>query len=63
MLSYRFGTVNDFNWGFKPVLSHSKPHTFTTFIGEGKENEMHLLSLPGHIEYEQNDRKVKESTS
>ena len=21
-------------WGFKPVLSYSKPHTFSTFIGE-----------------------------
>jgi len=24
MLSYRLGTVNDFHWGFKPVLSYSK---------------------------------------
>ena len=22
MLSYRLGTVNDFHWGFKPVLSY-----------------------------------------
>jgi len=29
MLSYRLGTVNDFHWGFKPVLSYSKPHTFS----------------------------------
>ena len=28
MLSYRLGTVNDFHWEFKPVLSYSKPHTF-----------------------------------
>jgi len=27
MLSYRLGTVNDFHWEFKPVLSYSKPHT------------------------------------
>ena len=27
MLSYRLGTVNDFHWGFKPVLSYSKPHS------------------------------------
>jgi len=26
MLSYRLGTVNDFHWEFKPVLSYSKPH-------------------------------------
>ena len=31
MLSYRLGTVNDFHWEFKPVLSYSKPHTFSTF--------------------------------
>ena len=26
MLSYRLGTVNDFHWELKPVLSYSKPH-------------------------------------
>ena len=25
MLSYRLGTVNDFHWELKPVLSYSKP--------------------------------------
>jgi len=44
MLSYRLGTVNDFHWGFKPVLSYSKPHTFLTFFGEEKERKMHLIS-------------------
>jgi len=45
MLSYRFGTVNDFHWDFKPVLSYSKPHTFSRFFfGEEKEKNMHLLS-------------------
>jgi len=47
MLSYRLGTVNDFHWEFKPVLSYSKPHTFSTFFGEEKERKkerMHLLS-------------------
>jgi len=39
MLSYRLGTVNDFHWGFKPVLSYSKPHTFSTFFGEEKERK------------------------
>jgi len=24
MLNYRLGTVNDFHWEFKPVLSYSK---------------------------------------
>jgi len=37
MLSYRLGTVIDFHWGFKPVLSYSKPHTFSTSLGEEKE--------------------------
>jgi len=37
MLSYRLGTVNDFHWEFKPVLSYSKPHTFSTFFEEEKE--------------------------
>jgi len=27
MFSYRFGTVNDFHWGFTAVFSYSKPHT------------------------------------
>jgi len=39
MLSYRLGTVNDFHWGFKPVLSFSKPHTFSTSLGEEKERK------------------------
>jgi len=36
MLNYRLGTVNEKHWGFKPVLSYSKPHDFSTFIGEKK---------------------------
>ena len=60
MLCYRLGTVNDFHWGFKPVLRHSKPHTFSTFIGEEKEkqlciNTMYLV----HIKHEHKDKKVK----
>jgi len=39
MLSYRLGTVNDFHWGFKSVLSYSKPQTFSTFFGEEKERK------------------------
>ena len=42
MLSYRLGTVNDLHKGFNPVLSCSKHHSFSTFIGEENENEMHL---------------------
>jgi len=36
---YRLGTVNDFYWEFKPVLSYSKPHTFSTFFKEEKERK------------------------
>ena len=36
MLSYRLGTVNDFHWEFKPVLSYSKPYTFITFFEDEK---------------------------
>ena len=43
MLNYRLGTVNDFHWKFKPVLSFSKPHTFSTFFGEENKENMHLL--------------------
>ena len=58
MLSYRLGTVNDFHWEFKPVLSYSKPHTFSTFL----EKKICIYSLqPGHLEAEHNDRKVKRS--
>jgi len=38
MLSYGLGTVNDFHWGFKPVLSYSKPHILNIF-GEEKERK------------------------
>jgi len=37
MLNYRFGTVNEKHWGFKPVFRYSKPYTFSTFSGEEKE--------------------------
>jgi len=44
MLSYRLGTVNDFHWEFKPVLSYGKPHTFSTLFGEEKERK-HAFTL------------------
>jgi len=45
MLSYRLGTVNDFHWEFKPGLSYSKPHTFSTIFEKKKKEKMHLISL------------------
>ena len=39
MLRYRLGTVNDFYWEFKPILSNSTPRTFSTFFGEEKERK------------------------
>jgi len=51
MLSYRLGTVNDFLWGFKPVLSYSKPHTFSACFGEEKERKIAFnLSNLNHTE-------------
>jgi len=50
MLSYRLGTVNDFHWGFKPVLSYSKlmkgkALTLSQHLLEKKKKEkMHLIS-------------------
>jgi len=61
MLNYRLGTVNDFLWEFKPVLSYSKPHTFSTLFGEEQEKICIYSLQPGHVESEQNDRKVKRS--
>jgi len=53
MLSYRLGTVNDFHWEFKPVLSYSKPYTFSTFLGEEKErkNEFNLSNHMTYLKY------------
>ena len=45
-------------WEFKPVLSYSKPHTFSTVFGE-EENAFTLQKGP--LEAEQNNRKVKKS--
>jgi len=42
MLSYRLGTVNDIHREFKPVLSYSKPQTFSTFFGEKRKNAFTL---------------------
>jgi len=59
MLGYRLGTVNDFHWGLKPVLSFIKPHTFSTFVGEEKRKKCIYSLHSGHLKAEQNDRKVK----
>jgi len=62
MLSYRLGMVNDFHWEFKPVLSYSKPHNFSTSFGEEKRKKKCIYSLqPGHLEAEQHDSIVKRS--
>jgi len=45
MLNHRLATVNGFHWGLKPVLIYSKPHTFSTFIGEKKRKYVHFISL------------------
>jgi len=60
MLSYRLGTVNDFHWEFKPVLSYSKPHTFSTFFGEEKERK-NAFHISNQATGKQNNRKVKRS--
>jgi len=52
MLSIRL--VNDFHWEFKLVLSYSKPHTFSTFVGEEKEKTMHLLGMGRYSPYRYN---------
>jgi len=52
MLSYRLGTVNNFQWGLKPGLSCNKYHTFL----EKKKKNVPLLSLlPDQLEYKKND--------
>jgi len=40
MLSYRPGTFNDVHWRFKPVLSYSKPHIFSTLYGLGLQSAL-----------------------
>ena len=45
MLNYRLGTVNEKQWGFKPVFGCSKPHTFSTFSGQEKELRRAFLKL------------------
>ena len=49
MLSYRLGTVNDFHWGFNPVLSYSKPYTFLTFNGEEKRKKSAFTILRQNV--------------
>ena len=43
------GTVNDFHWEFKPVLSYSKSHTFSTFFREEKDRKAALCLAFGRI--------------
>ena len=45
------GTVNDFHWEFKPVLSYSKSHTFSTFFGEEQDKSCIMSSFWTHLNY------------
>jgi len=60
MLSYRLGMVNDFHWESKPVLSYSKPHTFSTFLEKKKKEKMHLIS-PSHARSDTQHQKQEMS--
>jgi len=53
MLNYRLGTVNEKHWGFKPVFRCSKPHTYSTFIGEENESLCRYSLFLGHLEHGQ----------
>ena len=58
MLNYRLGTVNENDWGFKPVFRCSKPHTFSTFSGEEKEKTKQFTK-PKIVD---DDRSLKPAT-
>ena len=47
-IGYSLGSVNDLHWGFDPALRYIKPHSLSTFIGEGNETEMYLF-YQGHL--------------
>jgi len=48
------------HWGFKPVLSYSKPYTYYTYFGEVKTwNEKHLFSIPRPLSIWTKLRKMK----
>jgi len=52
ILNYRLGTVNEKHWGFKPVFRCSKPHTYSTFIGEEIENQIYsYMFFLGYLEH------------
>jgi len=53
MLNYRLGTVNENHWGFKPVFRCSKPHTYSTFIGEANEYLCRYSLFLCHLEHGQ----------
>ena len=59
MLNYHLGTVNEKHWGFKPVFRCSKPHTYSTFIGEENELYSYILFL-GHLEHGQCKQQQKQ---
>ena len=52
ILNYRLGMVNDFHWGLKHVFLYSTPHTYSTFIWEKTDNQIHLLLYPDHQKHE-----------
>ena len=63
MLNYRLGTVNEKHWGLKPVFHSSKPHTYSTFIGEENESQIYsnILFL-GHLEHGQCKQQQQKHT-
>jgi len=46
MMSYRLGTVNDFHWEFKPVLSYIIANLTLSqhFLEKKRKEKMHLFS-------------------
>ena len=61
MLSYRFCTTNDFQLRFHPVYRYIANLTCTQHLFEKTGKMKYMYSLyPGHLEYEQNGRKLKE---
>jgi len=55
MLSYRFGTVNEFHWWFISVVRYNIHHTQHLLE---QETQCIYFLYPGYIEYEKNDREV-----
>jgi len=60
MLSYRLGTINDFNWGLNQFLAIANVAVSQHLMKKNKKKKIYSR-YPGYLEYNENEVPITES--